>query len=818
MIKSPTPSNDSDKENQAPKKKYSKMVNADSTVISSDEDIPLAKINLKSPGKSPKKNGNLSNGKSDFSKISNNKKSVSSSDDDAPLSVLKPKLKNMKKKQPTLFDLANKNKGKFKLVEKTSTKNSSESRSKSPRNLKTAAPRHHKLITEAIKIWKKHEKAVQLNKTNEQQRIKKALYMLISKIVRELNTNKQKHHIENCRNQVIKDLINQKIAKVNYENLTPEEKKKIRDEKRKKQEEERRNEKLAAENLMVDDCLLDCDPEKKLNYKGLKLISSSPKFYEKYINLPKEYVHLFPDILTTYQFLKGHASYLSITGMTTRDFKKHFTLKNWIVSIKDKVQTQNKLFMRICLCLIRTKLSKKITNIPVFEEYNIDLSDVCMRKHLNKDLFCFIVYNYLEFRYQENFQAEESYKERKAKEKIENDSKRGEDSDNEDDDGGQSEVSSVSNAEDLEDEMLENESAKYKTILDTLSAFNNDFDLLGLGFCYSEFFIYFLLYYKPVYNKNIQKRQEKKMPEKAGFYLTLTDNRKVYLEKYGNNPNTKILFLTGGPGADHNYLNNSIDFLAKDFEVYLYDQLGTGKSDKLNPEVDYSVERAIREVENVRKLLKLDKHNFILYGHSWGGILAASYACSEFGKPNLKGLIISNMMMSCPLYNKYIDNVVAKKMYPEIVEEIRKLEAEKKYDTQRYTELLDDYYNPYFVLRLPLSKWPDDVVKCFEATNLDYYLKMQGPSEFGIIKEAKLANWDVFENGLMEKHFDFPQGVLFIGAQHDTMDPKHMEECSRRVQKSGFKSSYHFVPGAGHMAMWGPSDKTYYQGITDFLK
>ena len=95
---------------------------------------------------------------------------------------------------------------------------------------------------------------------------------------------------------------------------------------------------------------------------------------------------------------------------------------------------------------------------------------------------------------------------------------------------------------------------------------------------------------------------------------------------------------------------------------------------------------------------------------------------------------------------------------------------------------------------------------------------MQGPSEFGIIKEAKLANWDVFENGLMEKHFDFPQGVLFIGAQHDTMDPKHMEECSRRVQKSGFKSSYHFVPGAGHMAMWGPSDKTYYQGITDFLK
>ncbi|WP_316932323.1 serine aminopeptidase domain-containing protein [Hymenobacter terrenus] len=73
-------------------------------------------------------------------------------------------------------------------------------------------------------------------------------------------------------------------------------------------------------------------------------------------------------------------------------------------------------------------------------------------------------------------------------------------------------------------------------------------------------------------------------------------------------------------------------------------------------------------------------------GHSWGGILAAEYAFKY--QRNLKGLIISNMMMSCPAYSRYARNVLAKQMKPEVLAELRRIEAKKDFKNPRYMGLL----------------------------------------------------------------------------------------------------------------------------------
>ena len=52
------------------------------------------------------------------------------------------------------------------------------------------------------------------------------------------------------------------------------------------------------------------------------------------------------------------------------------------------------------------------------------------------------------------------------------------------------------------------------------------------------------------------------------------------------------------------------------------------------------------EVEQVRVALGLDADSFVLLGHSWGGILATEYALAH--GEHLKGLVISNMMLSIP--------------------------------------------------------------------------------------------------------------------------------------------------------------------------
>jgi proline iminopeptidase len=63
------------------------------------------------------------------------------------------------------------------------------------------------------------------------------------------------------------------------------------------------------------------------------------------------------------------------------------------------------------------------------------------------------------------------------------------------------------------------------------------------------------------------------------------------------------------------------------------------------------VERFVEEVEQVRRTLGLNRDNFFLLGHSWGGILAMEYALKY--QSHLKGLIISNeptlsLHPSCP--------------------------------------------------------------------------------------------------------------------------------------------------------------------------
>jgi len=87
--------------------------------------------------------------------------------------------------------------------------------------------------------------------------------------------------------------------------------------------------------------------------------------------------------------------------------------------------------------------------------------------------------------------------------------------------------------------------------------------------------------------------------------------------------------------------------------------------------------------------------------------------------------------------------------------------------------LLNKHYYTAHILRLPLDQWPDGVNRAFEHINYPLYLNIQGPSEFGIVGDAKLQGWD--------RSSDLPKikvPTLVIGAKYDTMDPAHMEWMS----------------------------------------
>lgn len=279
----------------------------------------------------------------------------------------------------------------------------------------------------------------------------------------------------------------------------------------------------------------------------------------------------------------------------------------------------------------------------------------------------------------------------------------------------------------------------------------------------------------------------------------------VWTKRIGNNPKVKVLLLNGGPGATHEYFECFENFLpAGGIEFIYYDQLGCGNSDNPNDVAMWDLARYVEEVEQVRIALGLDENNFYLLGHSWGGILAMEYSLKY--QKHMKGLIISNMMSSCPEYGKYADEVLAKQMNPVVLAEIEKIEAAKDFTNPRYMELLLPNFYEKHILRFPAKDWPEPVNRSFAKMNNSLYVTMQGPSEFGV--SGKLEKWD---RKAQLKDIAIP--TLVIGAKHDTMDPKHMEAMSKLVQKG----TYLFCTKGSHMCMYD-DQKTYFKGLIDFLK
>lgn len=279
----------------------------------------------------------------------------------------------------------------------------------------------------------------------------------------------------------------------------------------------------------------------------------------------------------------------------------------------------------------------------------------------------------------------------------------------------------------------------------------------------------------------------------------------VWVKRIGNNPSAKVLLLHGGPGMTHEYLEAMDSYLpGAGIEYYKYDQLGSFLSDQPDDPDLWEVPRFVEEVEQVRKALGLDKDDFYLYGHSWGGILAIEYALKY--QDHLKGLIISDMMSSCPAYNEYAKKVLMPEMDQKALAEIQRMEEEGDTENPRYMELLMEQHYTKHILRMPPDQWPDGVNRALQHVNPQIYVSMQGPSELGL--SGKLEHWD--RSGDLGK---IAVPTLVIGARYDTMDPKHMEWMSKQVQHG----RYLYCKNGSHLCMYD-DQKTYFDGLIQFIR
>ncbi len=114
-----------------------------------------------------------------------------------------------------------------------------------------------------------------------------------------------------------------------------------------------------------------------------------------------------------------------------------------------------------------------------------------------------------------------------------------------------------------------------------------------------------------------------------------------------------IIFLQGGPGGFISNRNiKMLEPLSEDgFDIYLYDQIGSGLSERLSDITKYTSERHKKDLEEIIK--KIGSEKVIIIGQSWGAILATLFIADNPHK--VEKLILTGPGPIQPMHEEFAD-------------------------------------------------------------------------------------------------------------------------------------------------------------------
>lgn len=179
-----------------------------------------------------------------------------------------------------------------------------------------------------------------------------------------------------------------------------------------------------------------------------------------------------------------------------------------------------------------------------------------------------------------------------------------------------------------------------------------------------------------------------------------------------------LIVLHGGPGATHDYLLPLAD-LASSIPLVFYDQIGNGQSthlpDKNGDEQFWSVDLFMKELDNLLLHLGLQDRQVDLYGHSWGGMLAAEWAAADPAPSNLRRLVLSNSLASMAAFHGGV-TILRKKLPQDVQEVLDRADETHDFGSPEYEAAVEVFYKRHLSLARP---WPAPEVQAA----LDWFAK-----------------------------------------------------------------------------------------------
>jgi proline iminopeptidase len=270
-----------------------------------------------------------------------------------------------------------------------------------------------------------------------------------------------------------------------------------------------------------------------------------------------------------------------------------------------------------------------------------------------------------------------------------------------------------------------------------------------------------------------------------------------------------LVIVHRGPGASHDYFLPYLLPLARHNKLIFIDERGSGRSEKLEDPVGYTVENMVEDVEDVR--VALGRGKISLLGHSYGGVLAQAYALKY--QRNLTHLILCSTFSSTKAINEVFVKM-KENMPAELRDCINRMESEglfghgKDYEKNRYT---NDYmvaawgegYFPYLYQNHPDPNF-DPIA--MGVTAWDLYREMWG-SHGEYVIDGNLSSVEY-----TDRLSTIRVPTLITVGDHDESDPS----MSRVMNSKIGGSKLVVLPKSGHMT-FVDQPKMFLDAVGEFL-
>ncbi len=248
----------------------------------------------------------------------------------------------------------------------------------------------------------------------------------------------------------------------------------------------------------------------------------------------------------------------------------------------------------------------------------------------------------------------------------------------------------------------------------------------------------------------------------------------------------------------HDYVLPLSDLSKYGYDVFFYDQLGCGRSERPPNVALFTVERAVEEVEDFRRAMSLGRIHLI--GSSYGGLLAMAYALKY--QRRLKSLVTIGGYANVPLTLGEMERM--KSQLPRRIFSVMKSYEERgEYENPRYLKAVLEFYKRHLCR---LRQWPEELIHSLRHVSKPVYYTMNGPNEFTIIGNTRY--WDITEK-LGKIHVP----TLVTCGRYDEVSPK----VARSIH-NGIKGSKLVVfRKSSHLPMWEERER-YIGVVADFLR